>query len=100
MSDDNDNLTFAKDFNPSNKDTAFFSGITNNSVIMGYGEDILTVNNGVYLWGNVITSGYSYVSTDFYSDSDGGDTVYLQGTLYGDLWLGGGSDTVMISGTM
>ena len=87
MSAGDDILTIGKNFNPANKDTASFQSISGNSILMGYGTDVLTINSEATVTGNIVTSGYSYVAQDILDDTDAADTVNVNGTLAGNLWM-------------
>ena len=87
MGNNDDILTIAKNFNPASKDTTSFQSITGVSLMTGYGADTLTINSGTTVTGNIITSGYAYVVQDTTDDADVTDTVNVNGTLAGNLWM-------------
>ena len=96
MGRDNDTLTISTDFNPSTKATnAAVTGMSSISVITGYGADTFTVDPGIILTGEVVTTGSSNINDT--GDTDLGDTLNINGAVTSNMMLGGGVDQLILN---
>ena len=90
-----DILTISKSFSPTIKRNF---ALTDEAITLGYGADTLNISSGATVTGSVVGTGYGGID-DSNDLLDGADIFNLDGSVVGNVGLGGGNDTLNFAST-